>query len=517
MSDRTSIPRFARRALGTALAAALVAPMALMTAAAADTPNAGTTTVASTSSQANVPAVGAAGGTLTGLTNGEAVTVQINAPTGSFFGADARLCRTGVEINSVSRFDPTATGNCIDAPMNAQSDDFVHADQDVTNSFTTLVFRVGVGTNTVEYGGTFTRDITCGPGNPCTLWIAQLHTANNYVHYNLEYATPATNPDPPTVTSVAGVESGTITVAPPANTGNRPIDQYTVILTGGPGAGTQIVTPPANTATFTGLTSGTPYSATATARNTAGLTSAASAPTTFTPLAPAARRITQTITVTRPTGALVLTQICGNNAARTGPPVIGANTQNGPAGRAPEISPGVPDPRFVDPGYPNVVDDNGDSIANYPTNCAINLGQAKPIKSGPNKGKFFQAKGYLNQVTVVDTRVVDAAWTATGTMGDFVNTTAGHSFGGDQLGWTPIATGEGVTTFADGTTYTHTVNRGDPVPANTAGGLGNGEPLASTVSGASLGVATLDADLDLLMPVNTKLGNYVGVLTITVA
>jgi len=226
---------------------------------AADTANPTTTTKASTTTQTDVTAPGP----LTGLTDGAVVTVNVTGPSGGFRGVDARLCRPGVEINSVNKFDPTGAGNCVDAPLGG-SDDFVHADQDTTNTSATLEFKVGVGTNTVEFGGSFTRLITCDGANPCTLWLSETVDPSEsnplglvWVHFDLNFA--------------GGGTPATTTTTTPATT--------TTTATGGTSSTTS-----ASTSTTQGTgTSSTTISSTSTTLGTGSTTSTTVAPLTATP------------------------------------------------------------------------------------------------------------------------------------------------------------------------------------------------------------------------------------------
>ena len=276
---------------------------------------------------------------------------------------------------------------------------------------------------------------------------------------------------------------------------------------------------------FTGLTNGTSYTFKVRAKygaNFGGFSS--SSPT----IAAGAASITQSITVTRPAGALVLTQICGNNAARAanalypGSPAIPAFT----GGTAPTFN-GAPDPLFNQYPYPTDPT-TGVPNPNYVTDCGIALGNAKFVTSGPGAGQFFRADGLLSQVTVVDTRDSDPGWTATGTASSF-SAGAGKSFGGGQLGWNPIKTSSTPSfTDASGNTYAMSVTAGAAVAANTSaasGGMSAGAPLGSaptgfttgTTTNGGLGIAVFDADLHLLIPVFAKTGTYTGTLTITAA
>jgi len=281
---------------------------------------------------------------------------------------------------------------------------------------------------------------------------------------------------------------------------------------------------------FMGLRNGTVYSAKVRPKYGANYGAFSAQSAAFTPPPPALG--TQPITVTRPPGALVLTQICGNHSARPADPAVGHWWPGSPAqppvtnGTAPTLGPGgAPDPLFNQ--YPYPTDAAGDPTAAYRTDCAVNLGTARFITTGPDAGRYFQVKGLLSQVTVMDTRDSDPGWTASAQMGAFSAGPA-KSFSGGQVGWTPMLTGTtSSSTDASGNTYTQTVVGGTPVAPGTngTGGLGTAAPLgtappAATVGNATtggLGIAVFDADLQLLIPVFAKSGSYTGTLTVTAA
>jgi hypothetical protein len=153
------------------------------------------------------------------------------------------------------------------------------------------------------------------------------------------------------------------------------------------------------------------------------------------------------------------------------------------------------------------------------------------ITSGPHAGQYLQANGELRQVMIVDTRPADTGWTATGVMGTFSDG-SGHSFSGDNLGWAPKTVHAFSQPFtAPGEpTYSMAPAKGGLVVPATLGGLGTGttvstdglvsgsvpgQTLAYASSGHGLGLAQLDADLTLYIPVFKAAGHYTGVLTLT--
>lgn len=608
------------------IAAAAVATVAsqfsLMAPASADT--AGTpdpVVTASFGAQTNVVPSGgggtaATGTAINGLVNGSSISVTATTGAGNLAGVDARLCRPGQNIQLQSQFNPSQGGNCIDVPMNGASDDLVVTSAAPANTTVTFPFRVGVGTVTVAYGAGLTRVITCGPGNPCALWLkVSVNTAVHssgavWKHYDLNYAAAATVPAAPSVVTATG-GNGQVTVdwdAP--GDGGSAITQYTVTLTGAGGPFTQVVAAPATVHTFTGLANFQTYSATVTATNAVG-TSPASAPVTantgptpapsnvtatagdgqatvswtpadttgltgyrvtatptagapivaltgstapnhvFTGLtngttytfvvegvyganfgpasAPSAPVLVQSglnggdliqeIDVRRPQGGLVFTQICGPRTPLTGLPNI--RTQTSPGSDAPSFGADPDDDLYGQ--YPYPVDANGDAIANNPTTCGVNLGTAVRIPRGqPGGGQFFEAKGFMNQVTVVNTRDDDVEWNVNGVMGQF--NSGPNFFTASRLGWAPIKTYDTEPFDHDDLPtpdYDMTVTPGSLIGPKGApvvpggNGLNVSRNLAKATAGAALGEAILDADLTVWIPVTANTGTYRGILTLT--
>lgn len=151
------------------------------------------------------------------------------------------------------------------------------------------------------------------------------------------------------------------------------------------------------------------------------------------------------------------------------------------------------------------------------------------ITSGPHRGQYFQATGQLRQVTVVDTRPADTGWTATGQVTNFSD--GSHSFSGDNLGWTPknVHAFSSAFTSPDGS-YSMAPAKGAAVTAGSVPGLHSGsssstdssvagpipgQTLAYAISPHGLGLAKLDADFLLWIPVQDQAGHYSAVLTLT--
>jgi hypothetical protein len=221
--------------------------------------------------------------------------------------------------------------------------------------------------------------------------------------------------------------------------------------------------------------------------------------------------VIQDITVVRPAGALVLTQRCGVNGllpvepASPGFAALAAVPPSADStGTAPTLTVGgAADSQFAN--YPNP------SPVAPETHCGVNLGTASFVTSGPLAGQYYAASGILNQVTVSDTRDTDTGWTVNGTMSDF--SSAGATFSGDHLGWTPFVTDDSDLTMAG---YDQIATAGSNVLPATTGGLATAKPLASAAAGHGLGVASFDARLKVLIPSSARSGTYTGTLTFTV-
>ena len=320
------------------------------------------------------------------------------------------------------------------------------------------------------------------------------------------------------------------------------------------------ITPPATSTVFSGLTAGSLYVFQVTANFAPGT----SAPAVVNFASPFANTlIIQDLFVTRPAGALVLTQRCGIRAGMPAETVTGfgtipadtdsagldpvthvaaVNNTTFPAsqnsiGAAPTsgvttnsnvsgtgapvlVAGATPDPQFSQ--YPYPVDANGVPAATYPTHCGVNLGIGKLITGDGLAGDYFAATGRLNQVTVVDTRDANTSWNLTGSASAF--TSASDSFSADYLGWTTQVTNTSAATLAG---YKQVVTAGAPVNpstvATTAGvstlagvGLATSRTAASAAAGAGLGIATIDGRLKLLIPLTAKNGIYTSTLTFNV-
>ena len=357
-------------------------------------------------------------------------------------------------------------------------------------------------------------------GTVYSVKVTQTNGTGTSAMSNAVSATPARPPHPSVrnLTATPGTGKVDLSWLAPSDAGTAAPTGYTV--SNSPAGGTTTVS--GTTASVTGLTAGTVYTFTVASTYADPQDTATPASASATPLA--SQVLLQNLTVNRPTGALVFTQICGKNGALpaeaapgNGFPAVPAVAATGAGvGTAPKLADGTTaDPKFSDYPYPTAAD--GTPAPNYPTNCGVNLGIAKFIATGPNGGQFFSADGVLNQVTVVDTRDTDIGWTANGTMGAFT-AGAGKSFSGSQLGWTPVATSRSASfTDSSGNPYAQSTAPGAAVLPNTpdATGLSSGRALGTAPSAAGLGTAAFDARLKLLIPVTAKSGTYTGTLTIS--
>jgi hypothetical protein len=133
-------------------------------------------------------------------------------------------------------------------------------------------------------------------------------------------------------------------------------------------------------------------------------------------------------------------------------------------------------------------------------NGLVNLGA--PAADASNN--FFQAKGYTNPITVTDTRRSKAAWSVSGSVGDFRDGT--KTFSGKYLGWQPWVTQGGAGAVA-----------GNSVASGYDGGNGlkDSSLLGSAVQGHDRGTAKLRADLFLKFPTDVDKGSYRTTMTIT--
>jgi Fibronectin type III domain len=359
-------------------------------------------------------------------------------------------------------------------------------------------------------------------GTSYSVSLFATNTVGNSAPSNSVSGTPAVAAQPPVTNLQAAPapNAAVLTWTPPAGTAT--VTGYTIgVSPTVPGAPFTIVGP-ASTFTVNGLTAGTVYTFTVTATYAPPDTGT---PATVQLAPPGDAVITQDISVNRPVGALVLTQVCGNfgalpsEPASPGFPILTAATASStPTAPTIDAARTVADPKF--PGYPYPVDPvTGVPNPTYPTHCALNMGISHLITTGTEAGKYFETDGRLNQVTVVDTRDTDAGWTLSGSITNF--TSGSNNFSGNYLGWTPVKTSDSGVTLEG---YDQNVVAGGTVlpgagvlpglPASTLGLMTN-KTLASAAAGVGLGQAALDARLRLLIPVTANAGTYNATLTLS--
>lgn len=398
-------------------------------------------------------------------------------------------------------------------------------DQTLTGSFTAIAAVPAVSGYTVTAVPTTGTTVTLPVAAPGAFTLTGLVndvvysvsvTATNTVGTSLAsnsvtgqaHAPDVVLPAPTNVTGAATAPGATTAIINwVAPTGQAPTG-YTVVISPSV-AGSPFAVAAGTTSQTVPCALGTAYTATVTPIHPVGFSAPAATSPSYT--CNAAQMIIQDITVDRPVGTLVLTQRCGvygpladatvaNDGFGTLPALAASTNQ---VGTSPTLTPGgAVDPQFGN--YP------APAPAAYPTHCGIDLNPASLVTSGPRAGQYYTASGRLNQVTVLDTRDTDLGWTLNGTMSDF--TTVGDSFSGNYLGWQPSVTGISAPTLGG---YAQTVNAGATV-APFAPGLGTAKTLASAPVAAGSGIASIDARLKLLIPIDVKNGTYTGTLTFTV-
>lgn len=152
------------------------------------------------------------------------------------------------------------------------------------------------------------------------------------------------------------------------------------------------------------------------------------------------------------------------------------------------------------PGLPGAGDGPG-TLAFTVAPGSVDLGEAR------NRGDRLALTGSLPGVTVTDTRPA-GAWTVTGRASDLAGsgTAQGATVPAAHLGWAPHLVG--VSSPAT------TAVPGERVAPALAGGAGLAGP-ARLASGTGQGSASLGADLELQVPVDTTAGGYAGTLTVS--
>ncbi len=323
---------------------------------------------------------------------------------------------------------------------------------------------------------------------------------------------------------------------------------YSIAVTGGTFTGSSPFTAGASAVEYTvsGMTAGTTYTFEVTPTHASPFI-AGSATVTGVPLPDS--YLIQDITVVRPAGALVLTQRCGVNGylpavsndnvfgaisakaasydetvvlgTTAGYPkdFVGSTLGSFPTGTAPTtgaLAGGPSDSLYSQYPYP-VDSTTKEANAVYPTHCGIDLGKGELITSGPRAGQYFKAVGQMNELTLVNTRDADSAWTLNGVVSNFVNAAdSAKTFSGNLMGWNPQHTADSGANLDN---YNMTVTQGSVVTAkatsDATNGLASAKALSYSTVNASLGMSVENARLKLLIPVTANSGTYTATITFT--
>jgi len=551
--------------VGALAATAAVSPLLAVTASADTAGNPYTTT-------ANVGAGNQAPlSTLAGLVNGQNITLRVTSGGPALNQVEARLCSGTSNVAIQTDFNPTDTGQCVNAPLSAGTNDYVNRLVGPPNTDTgTYTFKVGTGSNTFQYvdvntSNLATANITCDVANPCRLWLRESGAAGVFfAHYDLTFAG---NPDAPAApTGTAGSGSVNLSWSAPANTGNSPVDYYVITPYIGGVAQATIQTPTNATSYSVGsLANFTCYTFTVRAHNAAGfLGSESSASATLTPGPAPATNVTAgqpgngsvVVSWTPPTDTTnltgyLLTSYAGPSYATAGatqavnsPAATSAtfggltnNTSykftviavygadNGP--ESAQSNAATPNNKVVyqviTANRPQGALDIAEACATggtltfgtYPQSCNVNLGTGVLNAAATY---YVTPQTPIQTVSVQDTRDSDVGWNVNASVTSF---TGPGTFSGGCLGFAPTATGLSTTPV-----YTQTITTGATTAANcaapglTAGGgvtvMTGGAPGTATPQGG-LGRADLTGNLDLNIPVSAPAGAYTATLSFTVA
>ncbi len=483
-----------------------------------------------------------AGNTISGLVAGSVITINVDASAAAnggtasqIFGFDARVCRPGADLQFSADFNPTQTGNCALNPLAPGANSVQSVATAPPNLFATQTFTVAPGADSfVDQSGN-TINIQCDSTTnaaPCGLWLRmQTPGVIAFKHFDILFAG---NPSAPTgVVATAGDTSANLTWAAPTDSGGAAIDYYVVTPYIGGVPQATINTPTnANSFNVTGLTNFTAYTFEVQAHNASGFLGAASTlagPVTPTPPAPAgvtasAANAQATVSWSPVPGITpVRYRVTPTTGGVPGAPLFTANGSttnllftgllNGSAYTftvAAEYAGAVFGPESAP--SPSVTPSNifvTQTIIAARPQGALTLTEAGNTVTMPaavlnGTGTFYNTSAALNQVTVTDTRDTNPGWNINAQVTDF--TSGLNTFSGTNLGWVPV-----VTTSAPG----QTVTAGGTVAPGTNPGLTGTTPFASAPAGAGLGVSTLDAALNLQIPVAALSGTYTATMTIT--
>ncbi len=235
-----------------------------------------------------------AGQTMTGLSDGDVVSVHVdaqappNAVASSIFGIEGRECSDAAPIDFLYDYTPTQGGNCANVALGGGS---LHPVVGIAppNAVGDMTFAVGVGTTTFQDEDLNSHTITCDATHVCKLVVLlSVPGDTDFVSFPISFGAAATAPGAPgTPSAVAGNAQATVSWSAPASDGGSPVTGYRV-------TSTPVVSPPAGctnvnalSCTFTGLANGTAYTFKVTATNAIGTGPASAASAPVTPSAPA--------------------------------------------------------------------------------------------------------------------------------------------------------------------------------------------------------------------------------------
>ncbi|MEV8510903.1 HtaA domain-containing protein [Dactylosporangium sp. NPDC051484] len=148
-------------------------------------------------------------------------------------------------------------------------------------------------------------------------------------------------------------------------------------------------------------------------------------------------------------------------------------------------------------------------ITSTVTGGPLTLSVAGSTVELPAVGKGEYAKAPLNTTTVADLRGIGTGWSLVGQVSDF--NSAGGVIAANSLGWAPTATA-----VVDPIAGSSGVVTPGAVAAPGAG-LGEARALCTAAAGASNGIFTCGAELNLGVPASAAAGDYVATLTLTLS
>ncbi|HUO40719.1 MAG TPA: fibronectin type III domain-containing protein [Mycobacterium sp.] len=320
----------------------------------------------------------------------------------------------------------------------------------------------------IDIGGTGTTKLVTGLTN-FTAYTFKVHAVNAIgAGPDSNASAPVTPAPAPPVITGAQAGNGQVTLSWSAAGGSP--NNYSV--TSNP-----VVAPPAActnitglTCTFSGLTNGTSYTFVVTANYTGGTSPSAPGPAGG--IAPLSNfgSVTQTFTLTKAAGQLVIGEAC--SGATGGPypdkPYLGVSGQN----------------------------------------CNIALGALVYVPAGG----YYTTGGNLQPVTVRDQRDTDVGWHVDAALTAWTDA-ALDTFGACSTGLTPTAAGEGAVL-----PYTQNIVAGAVVApdcSTATGGYGSTHTVMSATAGHGLGDSDLGGAVLVHVPLSAHSGTYSAVMTFT--